>query len=168
MVVEASIFYDILHTCMDFYGTEKPLFDVSIGVPALKALPGRLDSGLQQAALSAGDSEANLLCEYAVPKEPIYYDPETHSEDFISNFDAAPDMNDYSEEKCTVSYAKDSHSLNRNLSSSSSAEGEPEDQTILRKVSHLDKGPQKRAFQCSKTPVLLCGRFKTFPSPQRR
>lgn len=79
-----SVSFENLHTSMDFYVMKDPPFDVIIGFPALKALRGCLEFGLQQVTLFAGDIKAVLNFRYAVVEVPVIDNAKEDSEDFTS------------------------------------------------------------------------------------
>lgn len=145
-VLEVSILFDHFHTSMDFRVMENPSFNVFTGSFALKALRGRLGSGLKQSTLYNGEKKATLLVKYAVIRRHTDYELKTDSHDFTSDSNVTPDENEYYKEELLLASAEYLNSLNKDVSTPGSAGGEPKDQTLHKKLAISKKHRNNASF----------------------
>lgn len=106
IIRKVSVSSSHLHFTIDLYVMESPPFDVMTGAPALEALQGCLNFRLQQVTLESVSKKASFPFKYAVIEVPADDNLEMDSEDFISDSNAAPNVDEDSGEDHVISLVR--------------------------------------------------------------
>lgn len=124
---------------MQFYVWESSIFEVTVGVPALDSLQGCLSFELQQATSILGSKKGTLPFEYALVEVPADDSLETNCEEFTSDSDAAPDV----DEVLVAALAEDLHPYNDDYSAHSFWGSKQEISALKKKLNYLSEHSQK-------------------------